>query len=273
MLKQCLNWPVSVCTWSMQNDLDCIDALMKNAGIGHVHLDLRPVCIDGVKDFLQNVRRRNWSVSAAMIGFPQEDYTTLDTIRTTGGIVPEDCWPKNQDCFLNAIDTAAQLGVAFLSAHIGFIDHTKKDEYKKLLGRIRSLADAAAQKKVMILMETGQETAAELKHCLTDLNHPAVGINFDPANMILYGKGNPIEAVRILAPWIRHVHIKDAIASQTPGQWGSEVVWGTGQVDPDAFLTALKDIGYKGALAIEREAGQTRQEDIRLAIDRLIRLH
>lgn len=270
-MKKCLDWPVSICTWSMKNEFDRIDTLMKATGIGHVHLDLRPACIDQSMDYVQNVRRRNWSVSAAMIGFPQEDYTTLQTIQQTGGIVPEDCWPKNKDTFLRAIDTAAELGVAYLSAHIGFIDHSQKAAYKKLLDRTASLADSASKKKVTLLMETGQETAAELKQCLADLNHPAVGLNFDPANMILYGKGNPIEAVRILSPWIRHVHIKDAIASQTPGQWGSEVVWGTGQVGAEAFLSALKDIDYKGAIAVEREAGQTREEDIHLAIDRLIR--
>jgi len=269
-MKQCFNWPISVCTWSMNNDFNRIDALMMETGINHVHLDLRPVCIDGATDYLEQVCGRGWAFSAAMIGFPQEDYSTLETIRATGGIVPDDCWSRNRDYFLKAIDTASKLGIVYLSAHIGFIEHGKKNEYKKLIERVALLANAAALKQVIILMETGQETAEELRQFLADLNHSSVGINFDPANMILYGKGNPIEAVRILAPWIRHVHIKDAIASQDAGQWGSEAAWGMGQVNTEAFLSALKEIGYRGAVAVEREAGQTREDDIRLAIDRLI---
>lgn len=268
-MKQCSNWPIGVCTWSVQNDFDRIDALMKTTDIEHVHLDLRPVCIDRSTNYLQEVNGRNWTVSAAMIGFPQEDYTTLQTIRATGGIVPDDYWSVNQRYFIEAINAAAELEVGLLSAHIGFIDHCQKSEYQKMIDRMKSLADMAADKQVMLLMETGQETAQALKQFLTDLNHPAVGINFDPANMILYGKGDPIEAVHVLGRWIGHVHIKDAIASQTPGQWGSEVVWGTGQVHAEEFLDALKEIGYKGAVAVEREAGQLRQDDIRAAIDRL----
>lgn len=268
-MKQCFSWPIGVCTWSMQNDFDRLDALIKTTGIEHIHLDLRPVCIDRSESYLPEVRKRQWTISAAMIGFPQEDYTTLETIRTTGGIVPEHCWPENQHYFIRAIETAAELGIDCLSAHVGFIDHENASGYGKLLERMRLLADAAARQRVTLLMETGQETARELKQFLADLNHPAVGINFDPANIILYGKGDPVEAARLLGPWIRHVHIKDAISASTLGQWGTEVLWGTGEVNQNAFLSVLKEIGYTGTVAVEREAGQTRDNDIRVAIDRL----
>jgi sugar phosphate isomerase/epimerase len=90
-------------------------------------------------------------------------------------------------------------------------------------------------------------------------------VNFDPANMILYDKGNPIEALRTLGPWIRQVHIKDAARTTTPGTWGDEVVAGMGEVDWPAFFAALKEIGFAGDLCIEREAGMNRVEDIRTA--------
>jgi len=87
--------------------------------------------------------------------------------------------------------------------------------------------------------------------------------------MILYDKGNPLEAVQTLAPWIKHVHIKDGIRTEVPGTWGQEVPWGDGQVGGDDFLKALRQIGYSGVLAIEREAGENRFEDIKLAAERL----
>jgi L-ribulose-5-phosphate 3-epimerase len=88
--------------------------------------------------------------------------------------------------------------------------------------------------------------------------------------MILYDKGSPIEAVQTLAPWIKHIHIKDALRTQTPGTWGLEVPWGTGQVGDTEFLKALKQINYEGALAIEREAGDDRLGDIKIAVEALI---
>ena len=80
---------------------------------------------------------------------------------------------------------------------------------------------------------------------------------------------NGLDALEVLAPWIKHVHIKDATATQVPGEWGAEVAWGNGDVDTAAFLAKLEEIGYTGALAIEREAGDSRMEDIQLAATRL----
>ena len=114
-------------------------------------------------------------------------------------------------------------------------------------------------------LETGQETAPVLVDLLQKLNRPNVGVNFDPANMILYDKGNPIEALRTLGPWIRQVHIKDARRTKVPGTWGEEVVVGTGEVDWPAFFATLQELKFTGRLVIEREAGNQRVADIRTA--------
>ena len=92
-----------------------------------------------------------------------------------------------------------------------------------------------------------------------------LGVNFDPANMILYDKGNPIEALRKLGSWVRQVHIKDARRTKVTGTWGEEVVVGTGEVDWPAFFATLKEVGFNGDLCIEREAGTQRVDDIRTA--------
>jgi sugar phosphate isomerase/epimerase len=92
-----------------------------------------------------------------------------------------------------------------------------------------------------------------------------VGVNFDPANMILYEKGDPIAALETLAPWLKQCHIKDARRTKQSGTWGDEVVVGTGEVDWRRFFGVLDRIGYRGDLCIEREAGNQRVEDIRAA--------
>ena len=91
-----------------------------------------------------------------------------------------------------------------------------------LLGdRLRGLADTAGELALVLLLETGQETAAGLREFLERLDHPALGVNLDPANMVLYDKGDPVSAVRTLAPWIKHIHVKDALRTQQPGTWAS----------------------------------------------------
>ncbi len=267
---KCKDWPIGICSWSLQTDVAGVADAMDKIGIEHVHLAVRAAVEENGDDYLTAVQNQNWTVSCTMIDFPQEDYSTLDSIKITGGIVPDEYWEQSRRLFLGAVEVTAKLGVKYLAMHAGFIDETDPEYTKKFYDRIKCLADAAGQKNIMLLLETGQEAAEELKHFLEELDHSAVGVNFDPANMILYDKGNPIEAVRVLAPWIKHIHIKDAIQTSQPGTWGAEVPWGDGQVGTEAFLNVLEEIGFEGVLAIEREAGDDRFGDIKLAAERLL---
>jgi len=242
---------------------------MKELGLEHVHLAVGPAAEEGGDAYLEACRVQDWTVTSTMIGFPQEDYATLDRIKETGGIAPDDSWESNRDLFMKALDATVALGVAQLSMHAGFLDHSDEAYARKFYDRIRCMADACADKGVMLLLETGQESAADLRRFMEEMDHSALAINFDPANMILYDKDNPIDAVRILAPWIKHVHVKDAVRTTVPGEWGAEVPWGDGQVGSEAFLGVLEEIGFAGALAIEREAGEQRVADIRTAVGRL----
>lgn len=264
---KCKNWPVGVCSWSLQTDIAGVAAAMKNIGLEHVHLGIRGAVED--PQVLADIQDQDWTITATMIDFPQEDYSSLDAIKVTGGVVPDDCWEMNHKLFLGAADKTAMLGVKYLSMHAGFIDESDQTHARKVRGRIKRLADAAADKGLILLLETGQETAVELLSFLEELDHPAVAVNFDPANMILYDKGDPIEALRTLGPWIKHLHVKDATRTKVPGTWGAEVPWGNGEVGILKFVRALEEIGFDGAMAIEREAGDNRPGDIALAADRL----
>ena len=127
------------------------------------------------------------------------------------------------------------------------------------------MADLFGKQKIILGLETGQETAPVLVQLLERLDRTNVGVNFDPANMILYDKGDPIDALRGLGPWIRQVHVKDARRTKAPGTWGQEVAVGSGEVDWRAFFSTLEQLNYTGDFAIEREAGTQRLEDIRTA--------
>jgi len=262
---RCGNWPLAVCSWSLRTDLNGVAQAMRQLGFSRVNLALKPAFREDGDAYLEAVGAQPWTISAATIGFFHEDYSSLESIRATGGIVPDAYWDENREMVLRAIDITATLSVPFLTLHAGFIEDDDPVKARLFRDRVVRLADAAGERGIALLMETGQETANCLRDLLEELNHPALGINFDPANMILYGKGDPVEAVRMLGRWIRHVHIKDAIAAGIPGTWGTEVPWDQGQVGSASFLRALETIDYNGALAIERESGDNRLEDIRQA--------
>ncbi|MCL1919511.1 MAG: sugar phosphate isomerase/epimerase [Kiritimatiellaeota bacterium] len=268
-MKKCGQWPISVCSWSFQKNIDEIGAFMREQGVEHIHLALAPALGADGDAYMAAVRRQGWTITATMLNFDYEDYSTLDTIKVTGGIAPDDKWDSALASFIRAAGLTAELGVPYIAMHVGFLDHTDAAYAKKFYDRVRALGDAAKAAGVTLLMETGQESAADLRDFLVTLGHPNVMINFDPANMILYNKDEPIPALKLLAPWVRHIHAKDAVRTKVNGEWGAEVPWGDGEVNTAAFLGALKEIGFDGALAIEREAGGQRAVDIATAVQRL----
>jgi sugar phosphate isomerase/epimerase len=206
--------------------------------------------------------KNNVSIISGMLRCAGEDYSTLETIRATGGIVPDDTWEENLRNFRRGAEFAARLGLRLITIHAGFVPHREEAGYAKLRERLLAVDALFAAKGIALGLETGQETAEELAELLRDLGSGNIGVNFDPANMILYGKGDPVAAVRTLAPWLRQLHLKDARHSKVPGTWGEEVPVGRGDVDWARFFEALRELGFAGDMAIEREAGDRRVADI-----------
>jgi sugar phosphate isomerase/epimerase len=205
-----------------------------------------------------------------MMAMEGEDYTTLESIRETGGVRPDATWPANLAAARDNAQLAHRLGMRLVTFHAGFLPHDgpHQDEQSlrhTMISRLRELAAVFATWSVRVALETGQEDARTLIGVLNDLGKPVVGANFDPANIILYGMGDPIASLRQLAPWVRQVHIKDAKAAAQPGAWGTETPVGDGQVDWPAFFAALRDLDVKTDLVVEREAGPSRIDDVKRA--------
>jgi sugar phosphate isomerase/epimerase len=249
---------IGVCSWSLKTDsVEALVESMRKLGLEHTQLALGWLLdMDATKRDVEMDRlaKSGLTFTGGMIGFPGETYTTIASIRKTGGIVPTDVWPQRRERALAAGNLAQKLGLPMVTMHSGFIPPSNDPGYGTVLERVTELAKVYASLGLNLLMETGQERAHELLHFLNDVTPRNVGVNFDPANMILYSAGDPVEAVETLGRHIRHVHIKDAIASDNPGvEWGREVPWGEGDVDHTAFLRALEDVGYDGPLVIECE--------------------
>ncbi len=260
---------IAVCSWSLQpaSPQDLI-AKLQAAGIRRVQLALDPLRESpGVWGKTAALFRQNGlTIVSGMFGCVGEDYSTLQTIRVTGGIAPDATWEQNWANIRATAALAQQLGLKLVTFHAGFLPHDETDPgFAKMLRRLAETADAFQAAKIALGLETGQETAPALAQLLQKLNRPNVGVNFDPANMILYDKGDPIAALQTLGPWLRQVHIKDARRTKVPGTWGEEVVVGTGEVKWPAFFATLRKLNFTGDFVIEREAGNQRVADVRAA--------
>lgn len=200
-------------------------------------------------------RAAGFQMTAAMLGFPGEDYTTPETIKQTGGFGDPRMRTERLERLDWALERCRALGVDILTLHAGFLPDPADPARRPFLDTLGRAAAAAAAERITLAFETGQETADLLRRTLDDLACSNLKVNFDPANMLLYDMGDPIRAVEILGSDIRSVHCKDARRPTTPGEWGEEVPLGEGEVGMERFVQALRRVGYDGPLVIEREVG------------------
>ncbi|MCI8332401.1 MAG: sugar phosphate isomerase/epimerase [Clostridiales bacterium] len=161
-------------------------------------------------------------------------------------------------------DLAARLGIKDVSSHMGFIPEYMYDaNYREWIPAMQDLMRYYEDKDIYLDFETGQETPITMLRAIKDIGSDRLGVNFDSGNLILYGKANPVDALDILGPYVRGVHAKDALYPTDPVNLGEEKALGEGKVNFDALLAKLREVGYTGAITIEREcAGDKEREDI-----------
>ncbi len=231
--------------------------------------------IDGttVPSVVRALAQAGIAIRSGMMATAGESYASIDSIRRTGGVRPDAHWAANLERARAVADLARTSGIPLVTLHAGFLPEDRRDaERAKLVDRLSAVADAFEEAGVRVGLETGQERAETLLEVLDEVGSRALGINFDPANMILYGNGDPVDALEMLAPRVVQVHVKDARASRSSGEWGQEVPVGTGEVDWPRFFAVLDRAQPKVDLMIERESGNQRVADVRTAREFLRRL-
>jgi sugar phosphate isomerase/epimerase len=257
---------VGVCSWSLQvTSVPELRRLLDRLGVNTVQIacgDPHHAAWEEGDRLPEAARAASFDMTGTMLGFPGEDYTTPQTIQRTGGFGDPATRAERIERFRWALDRTRALGLTNLMLHAGFLPESGDPDRKPLLDTLAKVSALAADKGVTVAFETGQETADLLRRTLDELRCPNLKVNFDPANMLLYDKGDPLRAVEILGPDIRSVHVKDANRPTVPGAWGAEVPLGQGQVNIRAFIQTLRKIGYRGPLCIEREVG-SQQERLR----------
>ena len=213
-----------------------------------------------------------FSITTALCSYEGEDYSDIPAVMQTVGLVPPETRARRIEHTKAVSDLASKLGIDSVACHIGFLPHDPADPlYEEMRNIALDLAQYCNSNGQNFTLETGQEPAKVLIRFIADVHHPNLKINFDPANMILYGTGDPIEALTVLAEHVVSVHCKDGDwpSMEDPAALGRELPLGKGKVNIPAFVKKLKEIGYRGILAIEREGVQDANEraaDIRGAI-------
>lgn len=254
---------IGVCSWSLQvKSVPELKKLMDRLGVNVVQIacgDPHHAAWEEGDKMPAAAKAAGFQLTGSMLGFPGEDYTTPQTIQKTGGFGNPATRVERLERFKWALDRTQELGLTDIMLHAGFLPEPGDPDRKPFLDTLTKVSDLARARGMTVGFETGQETADLLRRTLDDLKCPNLKVNFDPANMILYDKGDPLRAVEILGPDIRSVHVKDANRTKVPGAWGEEVPLGQGQVNIRQFIKTLKKVGYRGPLCIEREVGDQEQ--------------
>lgn len=228
-------------------------------------------------EFLRRATDLEITITCVFAGFEGESYADIPTVNRTVGLVPTATRESRTKEFKEIADFAAMLQVAAVGLHLGFVPHGADDpQYAELVRLTREICKHCLGNSQAVHLETGQEPADVLLRFIEEVASENLFINFDPANMILYGCGEPLDALEKVGKFVRSVHCKDATWSDEPGiTWGQEVALGEGAVNFTRYLQLLDALGYDGPLTIEREISQEperQKAEIGLAVQLLDRL-
>ena len=210
------------------------------------------------RTFLDRLAELGIELTCVFGGFEGESYADIPTVARTVGLVPPETRAARTQEMKEIADFAKLLGCQVVALHLGFIPHDTSDPlYGEVLAVTRDVLDHCKANEQNLHLETGQESADGLLQFIQDTQRDNLFVNFDPANMILYGTGEPIEALKKIGSYVRSIHCKDGKWADQPGEeWGQEVPLGEGDVGMENYLRTLDELGYTGPLTIEREIPQ-----------------
>jgi len=218
--------------------------------------------VESAEQFLVKCVDAGITITCVFGGFAGESYADMATCVRTVGLVPEATQVERVQEMKEISDFVRLLGCSVLGLHIGFVPELNSEAFRRLIAATRDLLDHLAANDQALHLETGQETADHLLEFIESVRRHNLFINFDPANMILYGTGEPIEALRKVGTYVRSVHCKDGVwapEGRRGKDWGREVALGEGDVGIRNYLQTLHELGYDGSLTIEREIPEDRE--------------
>lgn len=206
-------------------------------------------------------------VSSLWAGYSGPKVWDLVSGPLTLGLLPEAYRAQRVEDLKRGSDFAELIGVDQVITHVGFIPENPNEvAYNGMVVALREVAKYMQKKGQKFLFETGQETPVTMLRCFEDIGTDNLGVNLDPANLMMYGKGNPVDALDVIGKYIMDVHAKDGVYPHGGRELGEETPLGEGKTNYPALIAGLKKLGYDGALTIEREiSGDKQIEDIKNA--------
>ena len=244
-----------------------------DAAMAKVHDLGLPTCQAGVEDpqpelatrLRQALDKYQIEATSVVVGGPGKEIWDFYHGPLTIGLVPQDTRAARIAHIKKASDFAKQCGVPAVQTHCGFIPENPNDPvYKETVDAIREVAEYCKRNGQNFRYETGQETPITLVRAMQDVGLDNQGVNFDLANLILYGKANPVDAIELIGPYVQGIHAKDGLWPTNPKDLGKEVPIGKGKVDFPRLIERLKSLNYRGAVTIEREiSGPQQAADVR----------
>lgn len=253
-----------------------------DAALGKVHDLGSPTCQAYCEEFQPELAKKltaaltKYGIEATsiVVGGPGKEVWNFYEGPLTIGLVPRETRGARIAHIKKASEFAKECGVAAVQTHCGFIPENPNEAlYKETVAAIREVAEYCRRNGQNFRYETGQETPITLVRAMRDVGLDNQGVNFDLANLILYGKANPVDAIEILGPYVQGIHAKDGLWPTNPKDLGEEVAIGKGKVDFPRIIARLKEMKYAGAVTIEREiSGEKQMEDVRGAKEYLEKL-
>lgn len=210
------------------------------------------------------VKRIGIDITAFWCGWPGPITWDFYEGQLNLGLVPEEYRKIRVEALMKGSEFAAKLSVRDVVTHVGFLPENPYDEnYRPVVEAVKQIAAVCKKNKQNFLFETGQETPVTLRRAIEDIGMDNIGVNLDPANLLMYGKGNPVDALGILGKYILGIHGKDGLYPTDGTHLGEERPLGEGLVNYPVFINKLKEIGYNGDITIEREIeGEEQKRDV-----------
>jgi sugar phosphate isomerase/epimerase len=259
--------------WARNSAKDTLDEV-KSFGVNGGHLGIPGEYALAGKDteWLRALEGDEFQIGGIFCSYEGEDYASFATVIDTVGFVPPKTRAERVQRTKEVADFASKLGVRSVACHVGFIPEDHQNPiYGEMVKVVRDVCNHCHQHRQYFTMETGQEPPKVLLQFIADVDRKNLRVNFDPANMIMYGTGDPIEALEVLREYVVSVHCKDGDwpLRDKPELLGVERPLGEGSVGIDNFVAKLKEIGYTGLLTVEREGveGEQRRRDIQRGVD------
>src|SRR5712692_1281653 len=248
-------------------DPDAAMAKVQDLGLPTCQVFVSEIDAELAGHLRQALSKYHIEATALVVGGPGKEVWDFYEGPLTIGLVPRETRDARIAHIKKASDFAKLCGIAAVQTHCGFIpENPNAPVYKETVATMREVVGYCKRNGQNFRYETGQETPITLVRTIQDVGLDNQGINFDLANLILYGKANPVDAIELLGPYVQGIHAKDGLWPTNPRGLGKEVPIDQGKVDFPRIIARLKALDYRGAVTIEREiSGPQQVEDVRAA--------